>query len=155
MRNLLVLILLAIVGWFIYRNVVHQDPQEVRVYKSMVESWTKGDMNAIRPMCADPRVEMVFSVRSLVNLCQPMGISNVVEFKHEGVTSSPGQSSTDYIVKGQVLVFFNPHGVQAAYAATFRGVFEVRMELRNVAKQWTVTSVDIQGKEIGEHKYKG
>jgi hypothetical protein len=154
MRNLVILILLVVVGYFIYKNVVHRDPKDVRMYKSVVESWTKGDMGAIRPVCADPRVEMVFDTRSLANLCQTVGVSNVIEVKHEGVISAQGESATDYVVKGQVLVFFNPHGVQSEYYASFRGVFEFRMGLNNVAEQWTVTSIDIATKELGEYKYK-
>ncbi len=154
MRNFFILLFLALLGYLLYKEVLHRDPPPIKMYKDVAQAWVDGDMSKIRPLCEEPRTETYFEARNFRSLLGGIGLSNVVEIKYVNLVNTPGDQPMLSRVKADLEVYFNPAGVKSENYASWRGVFDFEVGLKQVGEIWKITSFNVSPKEVGEFRYK-
>jgi hypothetical protein len=146
LKRIVVLLLLAGVGYTVYRVLARAGP--VRAYEKFADAWARGDDEiALRHAEGDAmrRTLRSHSIRGL--LFHPMEAFHGTRYAIDSVTSSP---EGDVVIAAKQTIGFDPPGVTSAVGGAMFAVFRHQATLHKTSEGWKITAFEPTFLEAGE-----
>jgi len=150
LKRIVVLLLLAGVGYTVYRVLARAGP--VRAYEKFADAWARGDDDiALRHTEGEPmrRTLRSHSIRGL--LFPPMDAFHGASYTIESVTSSPGGGR---VIAAKQTVYYDPPGITSAVGGAMFAVFQHTATLHRASDGWKVAAFYTTFLQGGESRHR-
>lgn len=139
MKKILVLVVLALVGFIAYRQLTDSAP--IKAYKQFATAWANGQIDGAMAFADGDEIRATLLEKSIQRLMGGVTIQTLHGVRYT-IKSEESRDGGVVAIEAQLMVQFDPPGVESAMRASMYAAFVHKAELKKTPAGWKVVAFD-------------